>query len=251
MTTIGDPSVPAPSNNPNDQESSIIQVPDSLGGVQTIQIQKITATAHFGCPLDLKKIAFKCRYTDFNPRRYGALTMRLSELKAVGVMFASGKLIITEINSPFKAESACKEFRKVIEKLGFKPKEFGAMDFKIQNYVGMTNVGFPIRLEELSYAQSDYSSYEPEVFPGLVYRLDRTEVVMLVFSSGKIVLSGSRKRTDLKNALAKFYPIVMQYKAKYSSKEGGPGSNQGTPIASRASTPQEAGRDRDGDVVMR
>jgi len=170
--------------------------------------------------------------------------MRLTELQAVGIMFASGKLIITEVDSIVKAESACKEFRWVIEKIGFKPKEFGAMDFKIKNVMGTANVGFSIRLEELSYAHSDYTSYEPEVFPGLVYRMDRTEVVILVFSSGKIVLTGSRKRTDLKNALSKFYPILMQFKTKYGSKESAPTSIQGTP------THQDSSRDRDGDVVM-
>lgn len=177
--------------------------------------------------------------------------MKLSEFQAVGIMFASGKLIITEVDSIFNAEGACKDFRTVIEKIGFKPKEFEAMDFRIQNVMGTSNVGFPIRLEELSYAHSDYSSYEPEVFPGLVYRLDRTEVVILVFSSGKIVLTGSRKRTDLKNALSKLYPILMQYKTKYSSKESDQASNQGTPTSNRASASQEVAWDRDGDVVMR
>ncbi|CAJ1891516.1 unnamed protein product [Cylindrotheca closterium] len=245
MAAIGDASIPPPSVNKYNPDSSTIEVPDGLGGVQNIQIQKMTATAHFGCPLDLKLIAFKCRYADFNPRRHGALTMRLTQLQTVGVMFASGKLIITEADSIAKAESACKEFRLVIEKIGFKPKEFGAMDFKIKNVMGTANVGFPIKLEELSYAHSDYTSYEPEVFPGLVYRMDRTEVVILVFSSGKIVLTGSRKRTDLKNAYTKFYPILMQFKAKYSTKGSAPTSNQGTP------TPQDSSRDRDGDVVMR
>jgi transcription initiation factor TFIID TATA-box-binding protein len=243
MTSTGDSSSPRmASNNPIvNSDSNIIQTPDGLGGTLSIRIQKISSTAHFGIPLDLKKIAFKCRHTEFNPRRYGALVMRLRDLQATGIFFASGKLIVTEVDSMQMAELACVEFRNVIEKVGFKPKEFGAMDFKVKNIMGTTDMGFPIRLEELSYAHSDFASYEPEVFPGLVYRLDRSEVVFLIFSSGKIVLTGGKKRSDLRSALTKLYPVLVEYKKNYIQKDSltmSPASNQATPT--RGNTPQRA-----------
>jgi transcription initiation factor TFIID TATA-box-binding protein len=226
MTSIGDSrsatpvmannlSLSAASTQPQ-QESVEIQTPD---GTPTIRVQKISSTAHFGVPLDLKKIALKCRLASFNPRRFGALVMRLRELQATGILFASGKLIVTEVDSMQKAELACKEFRKVIEKIGFKPKEFGAMDFKVKNILGTADCTFPLRLEELSYSHSDFVSYEPEVFPGLVYRLDRTEVVFLIFSSGKIVITGAKKQSTLASALTKLYPVLVEYKKKYMPME--------------------------------
>lgn len=223
-----------PQNQQQPDLSTLIQTPD---GMPTIRIQKISATAHFGVPLDLKKIAYKCRHTEFNPRRFGALVMRLRELQATGIMFASGKMIVTEIDSMQKAELACKEFRKIIEKVGFKPKEFGAMDFKVEHIVGTADCGFQLRLEELSYAHSDFASYEPEVYPGLVYRLDRTEVVFLIFSSGKMVITGAKKQSTLVNALTKLYQVLVEYKKKFLPKEGlamSPSSTQGN----RATTPQ-------------
>lgn len=238
MATTGDVSVPRMTNNPvGAPDSNVFQTPDGLGGMLSIRIQKISSTAHFGIPLDLKKIALKCRHTEFNPRRCGALVMRLRELQATGIMFASGKLIVTEVDSIQSAELACAEFRSVIEKVGFKPKEFGAMDFKVKNIMGTTDMGFPLRLEELSYAHSDFASYEPEVFPGLVYRLDRTEVVFLLFSSGKIVITGGKKGSDLKSALTKLYPVLVEYKKKsYVPKESLAISNQLTPTGARANT---------------
>eukprot|EP00980_Cylindrotheca_fusiformis_P027337 scaffold20012_cov179-Cylindrotheca_fusiformis.AAC.5 len=224
-------------NNPiSTSDSNVIQAPDGLGGMLSIHIQKISSTAHFGIPLDLKKIAFKCRNTQFNPRRYGALVMRLRELEATGIMFASGKLIVTEVDSIQKAELACIEFRNVIEKIEFKPKEFGAMDFKIKNIMGTADMGFPLRLEELSYAHSDFATYEPEVFPGLIYRLDRTEVVFLLFSSGKMVITGDKKGSDLKSALTKLYPVLVEYKKKSYLPNGVavvPTANHGTSNSTR------------------
>jgi transcription initiation factor TFIID TATA-box-binding protein len=75
-----------------------------------------------------------------------------------------------------------------------------------------SDVGFPIRLEGLVYAHSAFASYEPELFPGLIYRLISPKVVCLVFVSGKIVITGAKKEIDLANALTKLYPVLVGFK---------------------------------------
>lgn len=67
------------------------------------------------------------------------------------------------------------------------------MDFKIQNMVGSCDVKFPIRLEGLVLTHSQFSSYEPELFPGLIYRMVKPRIVLLIFVSGKVVLTGKFK----------------------------------------------------------
>ena len=235
--------VVAPHTNIPDDSVIVVPISGAPNGSLVIKVQKFTSTANFGIPLDLQKIARKCRNTEFNNRRHGAVVMKLRKRQqqqqqqeeeqqqqqqsvggsvalsssATGIIFRSGKIIVTDVNSINQAESACREFRKVIEKIGLKPKEFGAMEFKVRNIMATCQIGFQIRLEELSYSHSDFVSYEPEVFPGLVYRLDRTEVVVLIFSSGKIVLTGSKKVSGLTNALTKLYPILVEYKKKHHS----------------------------------
>lgn len=241
MSTAGESTTATtnPSNNPSDDSVISVPIQDAPDGSLSINIQKVSATANFGIRLDLKRIAFKCRNTEFNPRRHGAIVMRLREPVATGIFFQSGKIIVTEVDSINKTEVACKEFRTVIEKIGLKPKDFGAMEYKVRNIMGTCDCGFPLRLEELSYAHSDYCSYEPEVFPGLVYRLDRTEVVVLIFASGKIVLTGSNQSKDLVSALTKLYPILLEYKKKFRRETH---SNPSTPIAaSTPGTPMEEG----------
>ena len=190
---------------------SVIEAVDSVSGnTLLIRIQNIASTANLGCRLDLKKIALKCRNTEFNPRRFGAVIMRLREPRATALLFASGKMCVTGVRSTHNATLACKKFASIIERVGFQPKEF--MDFKVQNIVGTADCGFPIRLEGLVYAHSAFASYEPELFPGLIYRLVSPRVVFLIFVSGKIVITGAKKESDLASALTKIYPVLVYYK---------------------------------------
>lgn len=196
---------------------SVIEAADGLGGggKLLIRLQNMSSTANLGVKLDLKKIALKCRNTEFNPRRFSAVIMRLREPRATALIFASGKMCVTGVKSTHNANLAVKKFCYIIERVGFKAKEF--VDFKVQNIVGTADCGFPIRLEGLVYHHSAFASYEPELFPGLIYRMVSPKVVFLIFVSGKIVITGAKKESDLSTALTKIYPIVCEFKKSHVS----------------------------------
>jgi len=69
-------------------------------------------------------------------------------------------------------------------------------------------VNFPIDLEEISLKHLNFCSYEPEVFPGLVYRMMEPKLVILIFVSGKVVLTGAKKKKDIVLAFNKIYPVL-------------------------------------------
>mmetsp|Transcript_26677 Transcript_26677/g.40343 ORF Transcript_26677/g.40343 Transcript_26677/m.40343 type:complete len:257 (-) Transcript_26677:524-1294(-) len=200
----------APSSHAPSLAGSVIEAKDGLGGSNYIRIQNISCTANLGVRLDLKKIALKCRNTEFNPRRFGAVIMRLREPRATALIFASGKMCITGTKSTHNATLATKKFAYIVERVGFKPEEH--LDFKVQNIVGTTDVGFPIRLEGLVYAHSMYASFEPELFPGLIYRMIKPRVVFLIFVSGKLVITGARTEEDLRQAFTKLYPVLLDFR---------------------------------------
>ena len=160
--------------------------------------------------LDLKQIALRCRNTEFNPRRFAAVIMRLREPRATALIFASGKMCVTGTKSTHNSTLAAKKFAYIVERVGFKPQTY--IDFKVQNIVGTADVGFPIRLEGLVYAHSTFASYEPELFPGLIYRLVSPRVVFLIFVSGKIVITGAKTEIDLSEALTKVFPVLMEFR---------------------------------------
>jgi transcription initiation factor TFIID TATA-box-binding protein len=73
---------------------------------------------------------------------------------------------------------------------------------KIENVVASTSLGIPVKLDKLVSAL-DGVEYEPEQFPGLVYRIDDPRVTFLLFGSGKIICTGGRSIQDVKKAVAK------------------------------------------------
>ncbi|MCL7024508.1 hypothetical protein MKW94_019865 [Papaver nudicaule] len=135
------------------------------------KIQNIVSTVNLDCKLNLKQIALKARNAEYNPRRFAAVIMRLKDPKTTALIFQSGKVY------------AC-----VVQKLGF-PAKF--KDFKIQNIVTSCDVNFLIRLETLQYHNSrNYSAYDPEIFPGMIYKMKKPLITMLIFGSGKVVIVG-------------------------------------------------------------
>lgn len=189
---------------------SVISAPVATGGNLLIRIQNMSSTANLGVALDLKQIALKCRNTEYNPRRFAAVIMRLRDPRATALLFASGKMCVTGVKSTHNARLAVQKFAVVVGKLGFTTQK--EVDFKVQNIVGTSDLGFPIRLEGLVYAHSNFASYEPELFPGLIYRFLNPKVVFLIFVSGKIVITGAKKETDLSTALTKLYPVLLEFR---------------------------------------
>ena len=147
-------------------------------------------------PLDLRKIALNARNAEYNPKRFAAVIMRIREPKTTALIFSSGKMVCTGAKSEDASKLACRKYGKNIQQIGF---EVRFKEFKVQNIVASCGVGFPIRLENLSNSKSHshFCTYEPEVFPGLIYRMMSPKIVLLIFVSGKIVLTGAKTREDI------------------------------------------------------
>ena len=108
--------------------------------------------------------------------------------------------ILTSFCSSLSPVLPTSQFSYVLGKVGFKP---GTVEFKIQNIIGTTDVGFPIRLEGVVLKHAKFASYEPELFPGLIYRMLEPKTVLLIFVSGKVVITGARSEESLAKAMEK------------------------------------------------
>ncbi|KAJ2007484.1 TATA-binding protein (TBP) [Coemansia sp. RSA 2322] len=186
------------------QESGVAGV---AGIVPTLQ--NIVATVNLDCRLDLKTIALHARNAEYNPKRFAAVIMRIRVPKTTALIFASGKMVVTGAKSEDDSKLAARKYARIVQKLGF-PAKF--TDFKIQNIVGSCDVKFPIRLEGLAYSHGTFSSYEPELFPGLIYRMVKPKIVLLIFVSGKIVLTGAKVREEIYQAFEAIYPVLTEYR---------------------------------------
>ena len=176
------------------------------------ELQNIVSTANLSIKLDLRKIALNCRNAEYNPKRFAAVIIRIREPKTTALIFSSGKMVITGAKSEDQSQVAAKKYAKMIKKVGYPAIKF--QDFKVQNIVGSCDIRFPISLDSLNAEHANFSTYEPEIFPGLIYRMKSPKIVLLIFASGKIVLTGAKTRQDIETAFNNMYNVLLKYKKK-------------------------------------
>ena len=185
-------------------------------------IENIVSTANFGCALNLRLIALQAKNAEYNPRRFSAVIMKIKEPKTTALIFSSGRIVCLGAKTEEDSRKACKKFGKIIKSLGY-PAIF--KEFKIENIVGSIDVKFKISLMKLYFhiinnfnsGVQRYIVYEPEVFPGLIYRMIEPKIVLLVFNSGKMVLTGGKNRNDIYDGFKKIYPLLNMFKIENSS----------------------------------
>ncbi|VDK72394.1 unnamed protein product [Onchocerca ochengi] len=189
-------------NPPQTPGSQLIDVPSPA-------LQNIVSTVNLGVPLDLKKIALHARNAEYNPKRFAAVIMRIREPRTTALIFSSGKMVCTGAKSEESSRLAARKYARIVQKLGFNAK---FTEFKVQNMVGSCDVRFPIQLEGLCLTHTQFSTYEPELFPGLIYRMVKPRVVLLIFVSGKVVITGAKYKKDIDDAFNQIYPILKGFK---------------------------------------
>ncbi|EDQ92190.1 uncharacterized protein MONBRDRAFT_31304 [Monosiga brevicollis MX1] len=172
--------------------------------------RNLVATVTFNCKLDLKHIANNARNAEYSPKRFSAVIMRIREPHTTALIFSSGKMICTGAKSEDDAWRATRKYAQIIKKLGY--GELRHENFQIQNMVGSCDVRFPIRLEGLAANHQCFCTYEPEIFPGLVYRMVKPKVVLLIFVSGKVVVTGAKSRQTIHDAINAIYSILQQFR---------------------------------------
>lgn len=120
-------------------------------------------------------------------------------------------MIVTGAKSMEDSTNAAKKYTAIIQKIGY-PAKFN--EFKVQNMTATCDVGFPIRLEGFIYAHSANATYEPELFPGLVYRMADPKVVLLIFVSGKVVITGAKTAEALSSAIENIFDYLLEFRKK-------------------------------------
>jgi len=139
---------------------------------------------------------------EYEPEQFPGLIYRLSNPKTATLLFTSGKANCTGAKSIREVETAIEIIAEKLEKTGV--DVYKNPEIVIQNMVATSDLGGELNLSEVAIALGlENVEYEPEQFPGLVYRIREPKVVMLLFGSGKIVCAGARKIEDVSLAVEK------------------------------------------------
>ena len=174
-----------------------------------IKIVNIVCSASLGQDIPLIKLAETLPNTEYNPEQFPGLVMRIKEPKTSALIFSSGNIVCTGAKSMSKVKEAVAKIIQNIEKIGVKITVKPVI--KVQNMVASGNINMDLNLNALAM-ELENTEYEPEQFPGLVYKLPGTRATFLLFSNGKIVCTGTRSEAKLNEAVDKLIVTLRKKK---------------------------------------
>ena len=159
-----------------------------------INIENVVASATLNQKVDLNAVVKGYPGVEYRPEQFPGLVFRLKRPKTATLIFSSGKMVCTGAKSEKEARRAVMKVIKELKRGGIiiisKP------ELKIQNIVASGILGGLIDLEKAAFSLGK-TMYEPEQFPGLIYRMEEPKVVILLFASGKLVCTGAKHEQDV------------------------------------------------------
>ncbi|MCE5297078.1 MAG: TATA-box-binding protein [Euryarchaeota archaeon] len=170
--------------------------------ISKYSIQNVVASANLGTELDLNVLALNLNGAEYEPQAFPGLIFRLKEPKTATLLFHSGKLVCTGAKTLEQVKLAIETVVKSVKEAGVTIT--GTPTYEVQNIVASSDLGQPIDLTSVVISLGlERVEYEPEVFPGLVYRMSDPKVVFLLFGSGRLVCTGARKPHDVEVSVDK------------------------------------------------
>jgi transcription initiation factor TFIID TATA-box-binding protein len=175
----------------------------------TFKVENVVATGQVAIEgkIDLNIIARAFTDVEYNPERFPGLIMRVADPKATILLFSTGKMVITGMREETDAPAVVTQVIKRLKKCNIK---VGAPEIVVQNIVASGDLKCNIDLN-MAAVVMEYSMYEPEVFPGLIYRMSNPKTVFLLFSTGRIVCTGAKTKDMVAVAVGKLYDAVHEY----------------------------------------
>jgi transcription initiation factor TFIID TATA-box-binding protein len=167
---------------------------------ETLEIQNVVASAGIEQELDLQALARDLDPTDYDPEQFPGVVYRPAEQRATTLIFRSGKVICLGAESIESVHEAVHATFDDLRDLGIPVEE--SPEITVQNIVTSGDLGAMLNLSAIAIGLGlETVEYEPEQFPGLIYRLDEPDVVVLLFGSGKMVIVGGTVPEDAKAAV--------------------------------------------------
>jgi len=178
---------------------------------KNIRIVNIVVSTSFEKAIPLEKMAATLSNTEYNPEQFPGLVIRIKEPKTSALVFSSGKIVCTGARTMEEVNESIKQIIKSLEKINVKiniePK------ITIQNIVASGEIGIVLNLNELAM-KLENTEYEPEQFPGLVYKLRDCQATFLLFSNGKIVCTGTKSSDAIDVAVEKLIENLKKVSGK-------------------------------------
>jgi len=167
---------------------------------ESLKIENIVASGVIAESIDLVEFSGKVKNCELNKKRFPGAVYRIADPKIAALIFSSGKVVLTGIRNNKALTDGIAIIIKSLKEAGIEPlKEPRVMvtnmvcSYDLGRYINLNKVAVTLNVENIEY--------EPEQFPGLVYRIKDPRIVVLIFSSGKIILTGGKNLEDIRKGL--------------------------------------------------
>jgi transcription initiation factor TFIID TATA-box-binding protein len=166
----------------------------------SLKIENIVASGAIADSINLAEVAARVDSCELNTKRFPGAVLRMKEPKIASLIFSSGKVVLTGIRDEQALSAGLAHIIREMQNAGVETYETPRV--AITNIVCSYDIGKYINLNKLVITLNlENIEYEPEQFPGLVYRLKDPKIVALLFSSGKIILTGGKNLDDVRRGL--------------------------------------------------
>lgn len=166
----------------------------------TIEVQNVGASSSIGREVDLASLSDELLKAEYEPDKFPAVVYRMQRSPAVVLIFRTGKMICTGVRSVEAVSTAVHDLFVRFRSMGIDTPDSPVIE--VQNIVSSADLGTSVNLNAAAIGLGlEVVEFEPEQFPGLVYRLDDPDVVALLFASGKLVITGATETRAAEQAL--------------------------------------------------
>nr|CAD7424351.1 unnamed protein product [Timema monikensis] len=193
--------MPVPAENVEEPEVDIV-------------INNVVCSFSVRCHLNLRQIALNGANVEYR-RENGMITMKLRKPYTTASMWSSGKITCTGATSEDQAKIAARRFARCLQKLGFKTR---FNNFRVVNVLGTCSMPFAIRITPFSERYKNAANYEPELHPGVTYKLKEPKATLKIFSTGSVTVTAPSV-ADVQAAIEHIFPLVYEFRKERSKAD--------------------------------
>nr|CAG4644271.1 EOG090X0CO7 [Lepidurus arcticus] len=179
-----------------------------------ITINNVVCSFSVKCHLNLRQIAQAGANAEFR-RENGMVTMKLRKPNCTASIWSSGKMTCTGSTSEHEAKIAARRIARIVQKLGFRAR---FAHFRVVNVLGTCTMPFGIKITMFSQQFKENASYEPELHPGVTYKLKEPKATLKIFSTGSITVTAPSVR-NVQLAIEHIFPLVFEFRKERTPDE--------------------------------
>lgn len=179
-----------------------------------IVINNVVCSFSVRCHLNLRQIALTASNVEYR-RENGMLTMKIRAPYTTASMWSSGKITCTGATSEETAKMAARRYARILQKLGFRVR---FMNYRVVNVLGTCTMPFAIKLIPFSQHNRGIASYEPELHPGVTYKIKDLKATLKIFSTGSITVTAPSVG-NVQQAIEHIFPLVYEFRKERNAEE--------------------------------